>query len=105
MCKGAQRRSWEGIVSGVGTQTFEVPPNHRLKFLECAWLHVELPFKVGTHFALHLVDLPKGEHTLTDNKPGLVRIRVIAYDLGSNHEGRDEKTVAGGPASGDKPRL
>jgi len=92
-------------VSGVGTRTFEVPPNHRLEFLECAWLDIELPLKVGTHLALHLVDLPKGKHTLTDDTPRLVRIHVITYDLGSNHESRDEKTVPGGPASGDKPRL
>jgi hypothetical protein len=92
-------------VSGVGTRTFEIPPNHGLELLECAGLDIELPLKVGTHLALHLVDLPKGKHTLTNNTPGLVGIGVIAYDLGSNHECRDEKAVSGGPASGDESRL
>jgi len=54
-------------VSGVGTRTFEVPLNNRPKFLECAWLDVELPLKVGAYFVLHLVDLPKGKHTMIDD--------------------------------------
>jgi hypothetical protein len=92
-------------VSGVGARTFEVPPNHSLEFLECARLDIELPLQVGTHLPLHLVDLPKDKHTLTDNTPRLVRISVIAYDLGSNHKSRDEEAVSGGPASGDESRL
>jgi hypothetical protein len=92
-------------MSRVGTWTFEIPPNHGLEFLERAGLDVELPFQVGTHFALHLVNLPKGKHTLTNDAPGLVGISIIADDLGSNHECRDEETVAGGTASSDKPRL
>jgi hypothetical protein len=92
-------------MSRVGTWTFEIPPNHGLEFLERAGLDVELPLQVGTHLALHLVNLPKGKHTLTNDAPGLVGISIIADDLGSNHECRDEETVAGGTASSDKPRL
>ena len=92
-------------MSWVGTRTLEIPPNHGLEFLECAGLDVELPLEVGTHLALHLIDLPKGEHALPDNAPGLVGIRVIADDLGSNHECGYEEAVPGGTASGDKPRL
>ena len=92
-------------MSRVGTWTFEIPPNHGLEFLQCARLDVELPFQVGTHLPLHLVNLPEGKHALTNNTPGFVGIGIIAYDLGSDHECRDEETVAGGTASGDEPRL
>jgi len=47
----------------------------------------------------------KGKYTLTNDTPGLVGVSIIADDLGSNHEYRDEKAVVGGTASGDKPRL
>ena len=92
-------------MSRVGTWTFEIPPNHGLEFLERAGLDVELPFEVGAHFPLHLINLPKGKHTLTDDAPGLVRIGIIADDLGSNHKCRDEQAVAGGTTSGDESRL
>jgi len=92
-------------MSRVGTWTFEILPNHGLELLERAGLDVELPFEVGAHLAFHLVNLPKGKHTLTNDTPGLVRVSIIADDLGSNHECRNEKAVAGGTASGDKPRL
>jgi hypothetical protein len=59
--------------------------------LERAGLDVELPFQVGAHLMLHLVDLLKGKHILTNDTPGLVGISVITDDLGSNHEGRDEE--------------
>jgi hypothetical protein len=92
-------------MSRVGTWTFEILPNHGLELLECAGLNIELPFQVGAHLAFHLVDLPKGKHTLTDDAPRLVRVSIIADDLGGNHECRDEQTVSGGTASGDEPRL
>ena len=92
-------------MSWVGTWTFEIPLNHELKFLECVGLDVELPFQVGAHLSLHLVNLPKGKHTLTDDTPGLVGVGIIADDLGSNHKCRDEEAVPGGTMSGDKPRL
>jgi hypothetical protein len=92
-------------MSWVGARTFEIPPNHGLELLEGAGLNVELPLEVGTHLTLHLIDLPKGEHALTDNAPGLVGVGIIAYDLGSNHECRDEESVSRGPASGDESRL
>jgi len=47
-------------MSWVGTWTFEIPPNHVLEFLQCARLNVELPFQVGTHLALYLVNLLPG---------------------------------------------
>jgi hypothetical protein len=48
-----------------------------------------LPFKVRTHFPLHLVNLSKREHALASDAPGLVGVCIIANDLGSNHECRD----------------
>ena len=98
-------RSWESIVSWVGTWTLEIPPNHGLEFLECAGLDVKLPLKVGAHLTLHLVDLPKGKHALTNDTPGLVRVSIIADNLGSNHKCRDEETMTGGTAGSDKSRL
>ena len=92
-------------MSRVRTGTLKIPPDHRLEFLESGGLYVKLPLEVGTHLAFHLVDLPKSEHALTDDAPGFVGIRVIAYDLGSNHKRGDEKAVAGRTASGNKPRL
>jgi hypothetical protein len=92
-------------VRWIGTRSLEVLPDHRLEFLEGAGLNVQLPLKVGAHLPLHLVDLPQSEHTLTNDAPGLVRVGVIADDLGSNHERRDEEAVSRGAARGDEPRL
>ena len=92
-------------MSWVGSWTLEIPVNHRLEFLERTGLDVELPLEVGIHFAFHLVDLPKSKHALTDNAPGLVGVGVIAYDLGSNHKRRDEKTMSRGTASCNERRL
>ena len=92
-------------MSGVGARALEISANHRLELLESAGLDVELPFQIGTHLALHLVNLPKGEHTLTDDTPGFVGICVIADDLGSNHKRGDEEAVPGGTACGDEPGL
>jgi len=103
--KRARRWSWQSVVCRVGTGPLEVLTNHRFKFLEGARLDIELPLKVGTHLSFHLVNLPKGKHTLTNNTPGLVGVSIIADDLGSNHKCRDEKAVTGGTASGDESRL
>jgi len=92
-------------VSWIGSWTLEIPADHRLKFLECVGLDVELPFEVGAHFSLHLVDLLEGKHAPTDDAPGLVRVCIVADDLGSNHEGGDEEAVPRGTACGNKPRL
>ena len=56
-------------MSRVGTWTFEIPPNHGLEPLERTGLDVELPFQVGTHFALHLVDFAESEKTLGNDGP------------------------------------
>lgn len=69
--------------------------DHRLEVAEIVRLDVEDPLEVPTHLALHLVDLAEGEHTLTDDAPGLVRVGVVADDLGRNHERRDVEAVAG----------
>ena len=42
--------------------------NHVLKFLEGAWLDVQLPIKTLAHLVLHLVDLLQLEHALADNE-------------------------------------
>ena len=70
-------------MSGVGSRALEISANHRLELLESAGLDVELSFQIGTHLALHLVDLPKGDHALIDDTPGFVGICVVADDLGA----------------------
>jgi len=41
-----------------------------------------VPLQIRAHFALHLVDFPEREHALTDDTPRLVRVSVVADDLG-----------------------
>jgi len=61
--------------------------------------------QVRTHLTLHLVDLLEDKHALTNNTPGFVGIGIIVYDLGSDHECRDEEVVTRGTASGYEPCL
>ena len=81
-------------MSRVGTWIFEILPNHGLELPEHAGLGVELPFEVGAHLVFHLVNLPKGKHSLANDTPEFVGVSVIADVLGSNRECRDEKAVA-----------
>lgn len=76
-------------MSQVGTWTFEIPPNHGFEFLECVGLDVELPFEVGSHFVLHLVNLLEGKCIPIYNTLGRVGINIVADDLRSNRECRD----------------
>jgi hypothetical protein len=82
-------------VGGIRTWTCKVLLDHGLERLEGLGVDVELPLKVGAHLVLHLVDLAEGEHVLGDDAPGLVRVRVVAHDLGHDHVGRDVETVTG----------
>jgi hypothetical protein len=56
-------------MSQVGTWTFEILLNNGLKLLECTGLNIELPIQVGAYLLFHLVDLPRGKRTLTDDTP------------------------------------
>ena len=96
MSKRAGRWGWESVVCRVGSGSLEILTNHRSELLECAWLNIQLPLKVGTHLSFHLVDLPERKHTLANDTPGLVGICVIADDLGGNHKRGDEEAVPGG---------
>ena len=98
-------RGRELVVCQVRPGTLEVFLDVRLEILKRGGFNVKLPLQVRAHLALHLVNLPEGKHSLTDDTPGLVGVGVITDDLGSNHEGGDEQAVAGGTASGDEPRL
>ena len=105
MGKWTGGRGGKRVERWVGTWTLEVRPDPIFELLKCGGFDVELPFQVGAHLALHLVDLPESKHTLTDDTPGLVGICIVADDLGSNHKCGDEQTVAGGTAGGDEPSL
>jgi hypothetical protein len=84
--EGSRRRGGKGMMCRIRSWTFEIPANHRLEFLERAGFNIKLPFEVRAHFALHLVDLAKGEHALTDDAPGLVGVGIITDDLRGNHK-------------------
>jgi hypothetical protein len=51
---------------------------------------VEYPFEVTAHLAFHLVHLLEREEALPDDALRLVGVRVIADDLGGDHESRDK---------------
>ena len=89
----------------VGSESLEILTSHRFELLGCARLDIQLPLKVGTHLPFHLVDLLKHKYTLADDTPGLVRIWVIADDLGGDRKRGGEKVVPGGAASGNGPSL
>jgi hypothetical protein len=93
MSEGAARWGRERIDGGIGAWTFKILADHGLELLESTGFDVELPFQVGAHLTLHLVDFPKSKHTLTDDTPGFVGVSVIADDLGSNHEGRYKEAM------------
>jgi hypothetical protein len=58
-----------------------------LKIAQRGGIYVELPLEIRAHLSFHLVNLPESEHALTHDAPRLVRIRVIADDLGGEHKG------------------
>lgn len=103
--EGSRGGRGQCVVGRIWSRPLEVPADHSLELLQRARFNVELPIQVVAHLALHLVDLPQRKHTLTNDTPGFVRVGVIADDLGSNHERRDEEAVPGGTACGDEPRL
>ena len=70
------------IRSGPG----EILLNAVLKIAQRGGIYVELPLEVRAHLSFHLVDLPESEHALTHDTPRLVRIGVIADDLGGEHK-------------------
>ena len=59
----------------------EILANHVFEFLEGARFNIQLPIEILAHLAFHLVDLAELEHALADDRPGLVRVGVIAYHL------------------------
>jgi hypothetical protein len=60
--------------------------NAGLKVAQRRGVDVELPLQVGAHLPFHLVDLPERKHALSNDTPRLVRIRIVTYDLGSEHK-------------------
>ena len=55
--------------------------DHGLEVGEDGVIDGELPFEVRTHLAFHLVDLAKIEHVLSDDRPGLVAVGIVADDF------------------------
>jgi hypothetical protein len=75
------------------------------ELVEDGAVDVELPVEVRAHLALYLVDLAEREHALADDGPGLVRVRVVADDLGRDHERGQEEAVARRAAGGREALL
>ena len=68
-------------VGRVGTGVPEIALDHGLKVGENDVVDGELPFEVRTHLTLHLIDLAKVEHALSDDRPGLVAVSVVTDDF------------------------
>ncbi len=65
--------------------TSKVMLDTSLKVMQHQRIDTELPLQVQAHLPLHLVDLLKCKHPLTNNTPRLVRISVITYNLWGKH--------------------
>lgn len=77
-------------VGGVGTWTVEVALDHCFEVTQGLCVDGEFSLEVVAHLLLHLVDFTNGEHTLGNNTPTLVRVGIVAHDLGSDHEGANK---------------
>ena len=75
-------RVWSGPNEVFLDHLFKIPQRYRI--------HIQLPLQVLAHLPLHLVDLAQLKHTLRDDTPRLIRVSVVADDLGREHERRDE---------------
>ena len=81
-------------IGGVGSGASKVLADHVLELLEGTRLNVQLPVEILAHLVLHLVDLPELKHALAGDRPGLVRVGVIADHFGRDHERRNKEAVA-----------
>ena len=107
-----RRRGWEkrgrgrnpsgGVRTGVRTVHLT---DLVLKSLEFGAVDVQDPLQVAAHFALHLVDLLEGVKVLADDAPGFIRVRVVADDLGGDHERGNKEAVARRAAGGGEALL
>ena len=70
------------------------------EFSEFLGLDMEGPFEIGTHLALHSVDLAETEDASTNATLGFVGVLVFVYDLGGDEEGRDKEVMTAGSATG-----
>ena len=102
---GGKFRNGLEYIGRIGSWASEVLADHVLKFLEGAGLNVKLLVEILAHLALHLVDLPQLDHALTDYRPGLVWVGIIADHLGGDHECADEETMAQWATSSRKSGL
>lgn len=82
--------SLDGGLAGVVSHARMIRLESSLESIDLAGRGVQVPLQVSTHLPLHLVHLLERKHLLGDNTPTLVRVSVIADDLASDHERRDE---------------
>jgi hypothetical protein len=73
-----------------GTRTTKVAADHSLEIGKDWVVDGKLPFEIATHLAFHLVDLPQGEHTLSDDTPRLVGVGVVADHFRGDHKCRNK---------------
>jgi hypothetical protein len=65
----------------IGTWTSKIVFDHGFEVAKNRIINGKLPLEVRTHLALHLVDVAKVEHALSDDGPRLVAVCVIADDF------------------------
>jgi hypothetical protein len=103
--RGAFRNGDKGVIGIHSTIFTKVLPDGGLEIAQDRVVDSEFPVQIAAHLPLHLVDLPQRKHPLCHDPPGLVRVRIVAYYLGSDHESRNEETVAGRTASSRETSL
>jgi len=94
---GLRRYHIEGVCR-VGTGTPKIVLDHRFELGEGGVVDGELPLEIRAHLALHLVDLAKIEHALSDDGPRIVPVSVVADDFRCDHECRNKQSVTRGAA-------
>jgi hypothetical protein len=80
-------------VSRVWAWSVEVFLDHGLERLEGFVVDIELLVQAAAYLALRPIDLARGEHSLSNDAPGLVRILVVTQDFRSDHVSRDVEPV------------
>jgi hypothetical protein len=77
-----------------GSWISEMQFDRLLEAIENIDINSEIWVQMTPDLALHLLDLPRREHALSDNGPWSAAVGAVTGDFDSRHEGGDEETVA-----------
>jgi hypothetical protein len=89
-----RRRGWRVVIGRTCPIWSVILANAGLELAELVRIDVEHPFEIAAHLALHLIYFSQRKHALANDRPALVRVRVVAHHFAGNHKRRDEETVA-----------